>query len=115
MRIEIRALEPDEYAAAIDVMSTAFLERPADLAKVADQVRPFWVPGRTWIAWDGGRACGTFRSWGTQVTVPGGRTLPAAAVSAVSVLPTHRRRGIMTRLAAASTPRSESVARRWRC
>lgn len=92
---------PEDYVAAIDVMSTGFLERP-DVAKVAAQVQGHWRPERTWIAWDGARACGNFRSWQTQLTLPGGSTLPAAAVSAVGVLPTHRRRGILTQMANAA-------------
>ena len=102
MTIEIRnPAAPEDYAAAIDVMSTAFLERP-DVERVAASIRTHWLPDRTWIAWDGSRACGNFRSWATELTLPGGATLPAAAVSAVSVLPTHRRRGILNRLVAAA-------------
>ena len=102
MSIEIRnPAGPEDVTAAVDCMSTAFLERP-DVARVAAQVRPHWQPERTWIAWDGARACGTFRSWATELTLPGGAALPAAAVSAVTVLPTHRRRGILTRMAAAA-------------
>jgi predicted acetyltransferase len=99
MPIEIRnPASPEDYVAAIEVMTTGFLERP-DVTKVAGQVRQHWLPERSWIAWDGSRACGNFRSWATKLTVPGGATLPAAAVSAVGVLPTHRRRGILTRMA----------------
>ena len=99
MGIEIRTAASDEYAAAIEVITSAFLERP-DVAKVAEFARDHWDSGRTWIAFDRTRACGTFRSFATDLTVPGGATLPAAAVSAVTVLPTHRRRGILTAMAA---------------
>lgn len=37
--------------------------------------------------------CGAF---GTELTVPGGGSVPCAAVAIVAVLPTHRRRGIAT-------------------
>ncbi|WP_029144614.1 GNAT family N-acetyltransferase [Microbacterium luticocti] len=37
---------------------------------------------------------GTFATWLTELTVPGGRTVPMLAVSAVTVAPTHRGRGI---------------------
>jgi predicted acetyltransferase len=37
---------------------------------------------------------GTVSSWSTALTVPGGRTVDAWAISAVTVAPTHRRRGI---------------------
>jgi predicted acetyltransferase len=102
MSIEVRNPErPEDYAAAIEVMSTAFLERP-DVERVATSIRTHWLPERTWIAWDGARACGNFRSWPTQLTLPGGATLPAAAVSAVAVLPTHRRRGILNGMVVAA-------------
>jgi predicted acetyltransferase len=100
MGIEIRQLGPDDAEAAVDVTSTAFLERP-DRAGVAALVREGWDPARSWLAWDGIRACGTFRSFGTEITLPGLAQAPAAAVAAVTVLPTHRRRGILTKLAEA--------------
>ena len=37
---------------------------------------------------------GTVRSWQTNLTVPGGGTVPAWAISGVTVAATHRRRGI---------------------
>ena len=100
MTIEIRNVRTDEYADYVRAIGTGFLDRP-DADRVAEQVSTLWEPGRTWAAFDGDLICGTFRSWATELTVPGGQTLPASAVAAVTVLPTHRRRGILTRLAAA--------------
>src|SRR6188508_2209318 len=100
MAIEIRNATRDEYTAVADAMSTAFLERP-DVAAIGAQVQDLWEPERTWAAFDGDRICGTFRSWPTELTLPGLATLPAAAVAGVTVLPTHRRQGILTRLTAA--------------
>ncbi len=97
---EIRRVRDDELPAYVDALSTGFLERP-DVAKVAEELRPLWDLERTWAAFDGTRICGTFRSWSSELTVPGGAQLPAAAVSAVTVLPTHRRRGIMRSMVAA--------------
>ncbi|MCT9820602.1 GNAT family N-acetyltransferase [Microbacterium sp. W1N] len=37
----------------------------------------------------------TFASWESQLTVPGG-TVPACAISSVTVAPTHRRRGLLS-------------------
>ncbi len=112
MGIEIRNAAPEEYEAAIDVISTGFLERP-DPRAVAESVADAWDSRRTWVAFDGSRACGTFRSTPTLITVPGGAELPAAAVSAVTVLPSHRRRGILTAMAekehAALVERGECV------
>lgn len=36
----------------------------------------------------------TIASWMTELTVPGGRGIPACAISSVTVSPTHRRRGV---------------------
>ena len=94
MAPEIRRVRADEMTAMVDVLTTAFLERP-DAAKIAEKLRPLWDLERVWAAFDGSRMCGTFRSWATELTVPGGAQLPAAGVVAVTVLPTHRRRGFL--------------------
>jgi predicted acetyltransferase len=101
MTIEIRSIAPDGFEAAVEVISSAFLDRP-DVAKVATYLRDRWIPERAWVAYDGLRACGTFNSWPTELTVPGGAMLSVAAVSAVTVLPTHRRRGVLTAMAASA-------------
>jgi predicted acetyltransferase len=100
MAIEVRRIRDDELVGYIETVSTAFLERP-DVPKVAEEVRSIWDLERSWAAFDGGRVCGTFRSWPTELTVPGNACLPASAISAVSVLPTHRRRGILREMIAA--------------
>lgn len=100
MSIEIRHPDEADYPAVVETVSTAFLERP-DIARTAAQLAAEWDAGRTWLATDGPVIAGTFRSWATEITVPGLQRLPAAAVAAVTVLPTHRRRGILTRMAAA--------------
>ena len=87
MAIEIRRLRPDELGESIEALSAAFLERP-DIDEVVEECARAWFPDRTWVAHDGDRICGTFRSWPTEITVPGGARLPAAAVSGVTVLPT---------------------------
>ncbi|HET8586621.1 MAG TPA: GNAT family N-acetyltransferase, partial [Candidatus Limnocylindria bacterium] len=46
-------------------------------------------------AYDGERMVGGAALWRTSLTVPGGE-VPAAAVTSVGVLPTHRRRGALT-------------------
>ena len=54
-------------------------------------------PARTLATFDGGEMVGTLATNRRTMTVPGG-TLPTGAISTVMVLPTHRRRGIMTRM-----------------
>ena len=48
-------------------------------------------------AYDGGQLVGIATAYSFQLTVPGG-VVPAAGVSWVGVLPTHRRRGVLTAL-----------------
>lgn len=100
MAVEIRPVRDDELPAYFEAITTAFLDRP-DVDKVAEEVRPLWRLDQTLAALDEGRICGSFRTWDTELTVPGLGLLPAGAVSAVTVLPSHRRRGILRRMVAA--------------
>ena len=53
---------------------------------------------RLFAAKDGEQTVATFRSFDSTVTLPGQvDPLPANAISSVTVLPTHRRRGLLTR------------------
>ncbi|MEV0589079.1 GNAT family N-acetyltransferase [Nonomuraea sp. NPDC050310] len=52
-------------------------------------------PGRTLAAYDGAEIVGGASIYGRVMTVPGGTT-PVAGITLVAVLPTHRRRGILT-------------------
>jgi predicted acetyltransferase len=51
---------------------------------------------RTLAAFEGDKIVGTGRLYSLELTMPGGRLLPAAGVSWIAVLPTHRRRGILS-------------------
>jgi predicted acetyltransferase len=51
---------------------------------------------RTLAAFEGDKIVGTGRLYSLELTMPGGRLLPTAGVSWIAVLPTHRRRGILT-------------------
>ena len=99
MSLEIRPVREDEAASFVEAVSTAFLQRP-DVERIAAEIWPIWEGGRTWAAVDDGQICGTFRSWPTELTVPGLACLSAAGVSAVTVLPTHRRRGVLRSMVA---------------
>lgn len=52
-------------------------------------------PGRTLAAFDDGRIVGGASVYGRVMTVPGA-SVPVAGITLVAVLPTHRRRGILT-------------------
>ncbi len=51
---------------------------------------------RTLAAFEGDQMVGTGRLYSLELTMPGGRLLPAAGVSWIAVLPTHRRQGILS-------------------
>lgn len=114
MSIEVRHPRDAELHDYLDAVSTAFLERPRDLAKVVEFARPNWDLARTWGAFDDGRVVAGLRSFPTEVTVPGGAQVPASAIAGVGVLPTHRRRGLLRRLVdvehAAMRERGEPIA-----
>jgi predicted acetyltransferase len=97
--VEVRRVTPDELLPWLESLTTGFLERP-DIRKIAEGLGPYWDYSRLWGAIDG-RVVGTLRSWATELTVPGGALVPATGVAAVTVQPTHRRRGILRRMLAA--------------
>ena len=49
-------------------------------------------------AFENGQMVGTSGAYSSRITVPGGDSIPVAAVTDVAVLPTHNRRGIGTML-----------------
>ncbi|WP_084961224.1 GNAT family N-acetyltransferase [Thermoactinospora rubra] len=95
MSFPIRPFGEDEFGAFADVLNEAFgwAPTPKELER--------WKAGtefdRTLAAFDGDRMVGTAGAYTFQMTVPGGR-LPVAGVTTVGVLPSHRRRGILSAL-----------------
>jgi predicted acetyltransferase len=72
---------------------------------------------RTLAAFDGATPVGTAAAYSFQLTVPGFQTLPAAGITWVAVLPSHRRRGVlrsmMRRQLADIRDRGEPLAVLW--
>jgi predicted acetyltransferase len=68
---------------------------------------------RTWGAFDGKTSVGTLRSFATPLTLPGPTEVTCAALTNVTVAPTHRRRGLLTKMITndlrASADRGEPV------
>jgi predicted acetyltransferase len=89
----IRSIAPDEFEALSAVPGQAFLEEwPPDAWEIEIPVTEF---DRTIAAFDGTQMVGTATAYTFRLTVPGG-SADAAGISMVSVLPSHRRRGILT-------------------
>lgn len=99
MPTTIRPIRPDELETWFASFSTAFYIWASDPAGQAEARRATMDLDRTIGAFDGDTMVGTFRSFPTQLTLPGSVRVPANAVSAVSVKPTHRRRGTLTQMA----------------
>jgi predicted acetyltransferase len=94
MTLEIRPITNDEFLDYSASLMRAFGETPN--AEHAEHHRPVAELDRTLAAFDGGRIVATYGIETYELTVPGGSTVPAAGVTAVSVAPTHHRRGIMS-------------------
>jgi predicted acetyltransferase len=114
MTVEIRPIEPGELEAWESAMRIGFHQpEPDDGRARAEHFATEMDWPRSHGAFDGGRVVATFRSYATELTVPGGG-VTADAVTNVTVAPTHRRRGILSALMrddlAAAAERGEPVA-----
>ena len=92
--IQIRSIAADEYEAWFRSISLAFNSHPI-LENVPAYRRTTTDPDRTLAAFEDGEIVGGATSYGWNMTIPGG-SAPVAAIDGVGVLPTHRRRGILT-------------------
>lgn len=95
--IEIRCLTDETAEAFTDCVDLAFHETTAPETRQA--FRPLLPYDRTAAAFDGDTLVGTSGAFPQRLSVPGGE-LACAGVTVVTVLPTHRRRGILTRMMA---------------
>ncbi|MGH3722315.1 MAG: GNAT family N-acetyltransferase [Pseudonocardiaceae bacterium] len=99
MEIEVRTITDEEVAAWCAGLSTGFLNPVGDVD--AEAHRPGLFLDRTWGGFDKDTVVATLCSFRSQMTVPGGGTLEASAVTGVTTTSTHRRRGLASRLVAA--------------
>jgi len=93
-RYPLRPITPDEFDdyCAVPVQAFNDSEPQAELTELERLVFEF---DRSLAAFDGDAIVGTAAAYSFQLTVPGGVT-GAGGVTFVSVLPTHRRRGILS-------------------
>jgi len=91
----IRPIEEDEFDSFLTVDEHAFHGSPlseGDRHLVLDR----FEFDRTLAAFDGTMPVGVTMCFSFQLSVPGQEVLPAAGVTFVAVLPTHRRRGVLS-------------------
>ncbi|MFI5556698.1 GNAT family N-acetyltransferase [Streptomyces sp. NPDC051738] len=98
--IDVRPITEADIPDWIRALNTGFLRTPGVAeTEIADRAS-YIIPARTLGAFDAGRCVATFRSFPQELTTVGGATVPADAISNVTVTPTHRRRGLLTRMMA---------------
>jgi predicted acetyltransferase len=92
MSIEIIPCPPERFGELLRMAEIGFGEDAPD--DLIERVRKVSDPARFVAAMDDGRIVGTSGVFGVRLSVPGGE-LPTGGVTWVTVLPSHRRRGIM--------------------
>lgn len=114
MTIRIRRPGEDEFERFGHTIGLAFSDEMT--AAEIELARKTVDPERNLAAYDGGTMVGTTGSYAFRLSLPGGEA-PCAGVTAVAVIPTHRRRGILTRLMRTQLDdvheRGEAVAALW--
>jgi predicted acetyltransferase len=93
----IRPVSSEEFDAFHTVDMHAFHGSPLS-AEERQLVLSHLEFDRSLAAFDGDTPVGAAGAYTFQLTVPGSAALPAAGVTWVSVLPSHRRRGVLTSL-----------------
>jgi predicted acetyltransferase len=95
--IDIRPVEIHERRQAADTFRAALITGAISDDK-AESNTASWDGGEWLAAWDGDRCVGHVGAFRFDTTVPGGARLSTAGYSRVGVLPTHTRRGLLTRM-----------------
>ncbi|MBI3751949.1 MAG: GNAT family N-acetyltransferase [Chloroflexi bacterium] len=110
MPTEVRPIGDAELPAWFEAASSVFFMWPwGEPQATADFRKAHMDLDRTRAAFDGDRIVGTFRTFPTPLTVPGGGSLTASAVTAVTVRSTHRRRGILSAMQADDIARASAA------
>ncbi|GGQ63316.1 GNAT family N-acetyltransferase [Streptomyces asoensis] len=98
--LDVRPVTDAELADWTRAVNTGFLRPPTVPDRMLADRRVAFAGSRVSGAFDGGRCVATFRSFDQELTAVGGAAVPADGISNVTVAPTHRRRGLLTRLMA---------------
>lgn len=114
MSLDVRTVTASDYPDWLRAVQNGFLTAGSPTEEdVADRLSDTDLT-RIQGVFDAGRCVATFRSFAQRLTVVGGATVPADAVTGVTVSPTHRRRGLLSRMMAsdlaAARERGEVVA-----
>ena len=94
MSFEIRPITEEEFPAFHRAAGLAFLDHTAP--EDTEHEKSFFEFDRSLAAFDAGQIVATAEIFSFTLTLPGLAAVPAGGVSWITVLPTHRRRGILT-------------------
>jgi len=94
--IEYRTIAPEEFPAFARADSLAFAEVLTDDGYKTEMAALEF--DRTIAAFEKDTLVGTTASLGLELTVPGGTRLNAGGLTWTGVIPTHRRRGVLSRM-----------------
>jgi predicted acetyltransferase len=114
MEPELRTCTEEEIGPFLTACEAAFGSGIRD--ESLTRLRKIIEADRSLAAWENGTMVGTAGAYSLTMPVPGGE-IPVAGVTMVGVLPTHRRRGLLTRMMTTQLAdvreRGESVAVLW--
>ncbi len=116
MGIEVRpCASVEELRSALDAIGHYFGQE--NTVEGAERFAKWIELERMHAAFDGDRIVGGAGALSYEMSVPGGASVPAAGVTVVGVLPTHRRRGVLRAMMevqlADSRERGDAVAYLW--
>lgn len=98
MSLEIRTVADAELTAYRAAMMATFGDDLDSDPEAPARIRALIAPEQRWAAFDGGEIVATAATFDHAIALPGGGKLPMAGLTAVSVRPTHRRRGLLREL-----------------
>ena len=114
MSIEVRRGRREDVLGALRPVFHYFGREPTE--ESASRFVRVLSPDRMHAAWEDGEIVGGASAFEFQLTIPGA-VVPAAGITVVGVLPTHRRKGVLTQLMRAQLDdlheRGEPVAFLW--
>ena len=95
--VDVRAVTAEEHPEFVRALNAAFSATAAD-DDLGDVERLGWPLERSVGAFVDGRIVGSAGAYPFEMTLPGLTSVPTAGVTWVGVMPTHRRRGVLTSL-----------------
>jgi predicted acetyltransferase len=101
---ELRTLKAEELVEWVEVMHIAFHSNWSAQEEAAHRLDVYLQNlDRSYAMFEQqpgtrGRVVGTYESFTTDLSLPGGNCVKANGISSISVLPTHHRRGLLTRM-----------------